>query len=159
MTEQEWLQSTLHWTPMLQFLRPRGSERQLYLFGCACCRRLWHLLEEAGQAAVEAAEQYADGRASKWFVRARSKDARLVEHLGWPSQEQRQAARATCEILTGETAYIVAFAADDLEAERKAQFLLVRDLFDRPAVSLPPHWRAWNGGKIVPLAEAAYAER
>ncbi len=65
MTESEW-QSCADPTPMLDFLQERGlaDERRLRLFGCACVRRLWHLLvDERSRRAVGVAEAYADGAA------------------------------------------------------------------------------------------------
>jgi hypothetical protein len=42
------------------------SDRKLYLFGCACLRRVWPLLPgEDARAAVEAAERHADGLLSR----------------------------------------------------------------------------------------------
>jgi hypothetical protein len=38
---------------------PRAGERPLRLFAVACCRRIWHLIEDAG-GVVEIAERYAD---------------------------------------------------------------------------------------------------
>jgi len=61
MTEAEWLAST---DPevMLEFLGGEASDRKLRLFAIACCRRVWHLLnDEQGQRAVEVGEQCADG--------------------------------------------------------------------------------------------------
>jgi hypothetical protein len=61
MTEDEW------WAcddpmRMLDALRGRISARKLRLFGVACCRNIWDLLDDdRSRAAVAVAEQYADG--------------------------------------------------------------------------------------------------
>src|SRR5262249_5804004 len=44
MTEAEWLNCTNPRT-MLEFLKGRARERKLRLFACACCRRVWHLMD------------------------------------------------------------------------------------------------------------------
>jgi len=62
MTKAKWLACTDP-TPMLKVLRDKASDRKLRLFVCACCRRIWHLLEdERSRQAVEAAESFAEGR-------------------------------------------------------------------------------------------------
>jgi hypothetical protein len=79
MTEQEWLTCTDP-KPMLRsvlgtdhpriqaveaFPACRGSDRKLRLFACACYHRISHLLPDAlARAAVEVAEQFADGMAT-----------------------------------------------------------------------------------------------
>ena len=61
MTEAEWLEAT-YLGRMLVFIGDRGSGRKLRLFRCACCRRIWHRLQDGrSRQAVEAAEKYADG--------------------------------------------------------------------------------------------------
>jgi hypothetical protein len=58
MDEREWLACTDP-GPMLEFVCPRMSDRDLCLFNCACCRRIWHLIVEGrSRTAVEAAERY-----------------------------------------------------------------------------------------------------
>lgn len=60
MTEAEWLTATDP-TPMLVHIRDWGSCRKHRLFGCECCRRIWHLLvDPRSREAVESAEHYAD---------------------------------------------------------------------------------------------------
>src|SRR4051794_34024961 len=60
MTETEWLTST-NLMPMLDYLTGKASDRKLRLFGVACCRQVWHLLEDGrSRLAVEAAEALAD---------------------------------------------------------------------------------------------------
>jgi hypothetical protein len=59
-TEAEWLAAT-DLEPMLEFLKGRASGRKMRLFACACCRRIWHLLdEELFRRLVGASEEYAD---------------------------------------------------------------------------------------------------
>jgi hypothetical protein len=68
---------------MLQWLRHSGTatERKARLFGCACCRRIWHLLTDEGlRAAVDVTEQYADGLASKADMEAAMAKAREVDN-------------------------------------------------------------------------------
>ncbi len=64
MTEGEWL-GGIDPEKLIRFLRGRASDRKLRLFACACCRRVWHLLnDEDIRQAVEVAERYADGEVS-----------------------------------------------------------------------------------------------
>jgi hypothetical protein len=56
MTEEEWLDCTDPGA-MLDFLAGNVSYRKLRLFACACCRRIWGLLEKyCGQFAIELLE-------------------------------------------------------------------------------------------------------
>lgn len=61
MTEAEW-QSCDDPQRMLAFLEGGATTRQLRLFACACCRRIWRLISDPrSRVAVEVGEQFADG--------------------------------------------------------------------------------------------------
>jgi hypothetical protein len=45
-SEKDWLRCN-NLAPMLEFLTHQASVRKLRLFGVGCCRRFWHLLDEA----------------------------------------------------------------------------------------------------------------
>jgi hypothetical protein len=65
MTEAKWLSWPDPYDLLEQCLICDLTERRLRLFACACCRRLWHLLEDSRlRVAVEVAEQYADSQAT-----------------------------------------------------------------------------------------------
>src|SRR5258708_7868550 len=49
---------------LVRELRPHLSGRQLRLFGCACARQAWHLLDDRGRAAIATAERFAEGQAA-----------------------------------------------------------------------------------------------
>src|SRR5262245_32417765 len=70
MTEPEWLACT-DTGPMLAFLKGKATDRKWWLFACACCVRVWHLLsDERSRRAVDVAERYAEGRASTRDIEA-----------------------------------------------------------------------------------------
>ncbi|MGE3809088.1 MAG: hypothetical protein AB7K24_30865 [Gemmataceae bacterium] len=66
MTENEW-QSCSDPEAMLDWLRQSDtvSDRKFRLFGCACCRRIWRFLDEAGRGFVEILERYVDRKANQ----------------------------------------------------------------------------------------------
>jgi hypothetical protein len=68
MTEAEWLACT-NLNRMVSYLREtqvKVSERQLRLFACANCRRIWRLLQhDQTRFAVETAESYSDAMTSE----------------------------------------------------------------------------------------------
>jgi hypothetical protein len=70
MTEAEW-RSCTDPAEMLAILHNRASERKLRLFACACCRNVWHLIDNPYcRAAVCVAEEFADGHVTQQELEA-----------------------------------------------------------------------------------------
>jgi hypothetical protein len=63
MSEHAWIKCQNPGT-MLAFLGKQLSERKRRLFGCACCRKVQHLLDEPTWNVLLVAERYADGTAT-----------------------------------------------------------------------------------------------
>src|SRR5262245_59401752 len=66
MSEVEWLTCSAPDVMLAQLHERRfhvrkAGRRKLRLFGCACCRRAWAMLDERGRGWVEWAERIADG--------------------------------------------------------------------------------------------------
>lgn len=84
MTEQEWMECDSP-GPLLEAVRGQASQRKLRLFGCACCRRVWELIEgEALQRAVEVAECFAEGQSGKDEMRTAYAEAHAASVLDSP---------------------------------------------------------------------------
>jgi hypothetical protein len=178
-TEQEWLTCTdptpmltySEPTPLLQFLQDKASERKLRLFGCACCRRIWHLLiDERNRKAVEAAEQYADGKADKHELDM-AYEAGFEAASSFPIEEPEEpfppAANAaaaafvsTCWVNDANFWQLFRWAADASgePTARSCQAALLHDLLGNPfrPVTIKPTWRTPT---VTSLAQAAYEER
>jgi hypothetical protein len=85
MTEAKWLKGTDP-TPMLEFLCGNNSNRKLRLFGVACCRRIWHFLNDVGRKAVQTAELFADGKARKKELSDASGAAAIIAETRWAAE-------------------------------------------------------------------------
>jgi hypothetical protein len=158
--------------------RLNSGRRLLRLYACACCRQVWHLLGAEGRAAVEVAERYADGRASK-------ADLRQAEGAAWQAYLKcadavqlatTQAKLAACYAagpsitrggkLSAERAglafaYSVEVMLGANATRRPLQCDLLHDLFGNPfrPVSADPAWLRWNDGTVRKMAQALYEER
>jgi hypothetical protein len=173
---------------MMDFLEGRSGSRQLRLFACACCRRIWPLLtDERSRRAVETAEQYADGVAGESdretarreaYNAVTEQDALSIEDALSPAVSAAAAAGNTTDRVfiaydpDGSTEFYaalnarraVAYASPSQEAaEGTAQCHLLRDIFGltpfRPLPPIPPSLRDWHDGLIGKLAHAAYDNR
>jgi GAF domain-containing protein len=171
MDEAEWLACS-DARRMLEYLRDTASERKLRLFGCACCRRIWHLLSEVdSRTAVEVAEKFADGLERKsTLATARSRARRLAVAQRGAAYSAWRAAfekiRAAIVHLALGTVWSASYKSwygimsadmDDVEREEGAVVALLREIFDNPFSVVPfdPNWRTQT---VRRLAQAAYDE-
>jgi hypothetical protein len=171
MTEQEWLACTDP-TPMLAFLGGRVGRRKFRLFACGCVRLVWHLLRDPrSRQAVETAERYADGRASRGQLRAAKAEASRAVGSSWGPGAAREAAWAAASCVGwwggGEAnvpVHAVAAAVYDVlrpgmavtaaqvaADQRCSQAALLRDLLDNPfrPVAFDPSWRTRTASAVA----------
>jgi hypothetical protein len=163
MTETQWLADPDRASvpmPMLRFLIGKASDRKLRLFGCACSRRHWNLLSpDSLKRAVEVAELFADGLASKKALGAVKKEAGIAlaaASVPPPVYAARGTAWSTTR--NAETAATYPLWVFTSEADQAFQVTILRDLFGNPfrAVPFDPRWRTADA---LGLARAAYEDR
>src|SRR5262245_1277609 len=170
MDEQEWLKC-MDPRPMFAFLQNRANVRKWRLFACACCRRIWDLLSENGSHRnIEAAEQYADGRASLAELDARPQGHILetavdfaVSYAGYSGPHDWD-----LDHVAFSAGYVLQAVRDAnrrqrrvraaVKAEERTQANLPRDLYGNPfrIVVFSPSWRT---PAVLTLAQAAYENR
>jgi hypothetical protein len=179
MTEKRWLKATDP-AEMLEFLGQRAGDRKLRLFGCACCRRVWHIATMAKlKEALALLEDFIEGK-------AKDRDRGRAHKLGGEVLESRasdgqqclgaevwKAARKTFNRKEykfydfGESAAAgLGWAAGGVhptftttkERERKEQAKLVRELFGNPfrPVAFSANWRTPDA---MALARQIYESR
>jgi hypothetical protein len=84
-TEEEWLACPAADSLLFRILELRASERKLRLFGCACCRLVWHyFVQPESKSAVEAAERFAVGEIPAEVMKAAADAASAVVRQGNP---------------------------------------------------------------------------
>ncbi len=176
MTEQQWRECGDPDT-LLGVLGEGACPRRLRLFSAACCRRVWHLLDEpAFREAVEAAEAFADGLASEGELDAaweatfghRAGDGLSDDPLAnarfWAADA---ATHSACDLnracaVASSAAWAASWASERtadaaLDRERAAQCDLLRCLFGnphRPPPAAEGDWTRWSCGAARELALA-----
>ena len=180
MTVQEWLECADP-KPMLEFLRGKASDRKLRLFAVACCRRIWHLLEDE-RCEVEVAERFADGNASKSEIERAVAEGEVASQNpdsdrwasadpDWPGIIQAPhvsfaAASRAASIAAGEAASSSSPGSSDAwntfgqicAIENKGQSQLLHDIFGNPfrPITIDPTWLT---PRVFQLAQAIYDNR
>jgi hypothetical protein len=165
LTEKEWLKCQ-NPDKMLAFLCAEGaSERKLRLFGCACCREVWHqMTSQRSRNAVEAAEQYADGDCDRATLQRKQRAAiNVCNSLDYcddtPGYSQSPAAGSVALVDAGRAALR---SSSEIRGRTgkgsRGQSHLLRDIFGNPyrpvAVEL-----AWRTDTVLQLAQGIYDER
>jgi hypothetical protein len=181
LTKEKWLAARM-FRPLWSRLSA-ASSRKLRLLACACCRSVWHLIDDArSQEAVTAAELYADGHISKQELLRHellARAARQQHTLSLPDGVARlspnakgyalRAAECTSHFAKSWTrgATDGADFAIELEARNGEQMPLVgaprptelaRDIFGNPfrPVALDPRWLT---ASVIDLSRTIYDER
>ena len=178
MNESDWLTCADPAT-MLHFLLGRGiSERKSRLLSCACCRRIWDLLPDPrSRAAVEVAERYADGEATRVELWTAKRDAVSPAGGGaiaayWAVSAKASgplvnafeaAAEAPARLAVQEAQPYAAAATWDAAQEEgeRYQVSLIREIIGNPFCDYPldPLWLAWEGGVVGRMAHGIYEDR
>jgi hypothetical protein len=111
----------------------RRSTRKLRLLVCACYRRVWHLLSDAGRKAIEVAERHADGRATNEelhaiqpaFIRGGNIADNGVHHAAAPNRFFRSWIKSALSFAV----WAVEERGPEHDAEQLAQCHMLRDVF------------------------------
>jgi hypothetical protein len=172
MTESEWL-ACERWDQLLDAgIIKHVESRNLRLFACACCRRIWPLIPDAeSRNAVEAAEAFADGMIGTAEMTA-ARNAMKRSYRG-PSdpvmRSARSAAFGTCGsklmIPAASAANAVFYKAEkvagsdvalkDSWVEIAAQTALLRDITGNPFRPVTFE-RSWSTLAVSELAQSIY---
>jgi hypothetical protein len=171
--ESEWLQESDP-NALMTFLLWKGkiSDRKRRLFSCACCRQVWPLLDHpCAREAVETAESYADGSATRADLRQARQAVRAARHHLRSNRGLAFAMYWAAEVAASENAF---FTAPGEVARAAAPFPrwapcvspavlsgLLRDLIGNPFPPPPavrPSWLAWHGGAVERMARVIYEE-
>jgi hypothetical protein len=155
MTEQEWLVCT-NPENMLEFLRDKASERKLRLFAVACCREDMELMGNASnQLALEASEDYAEGRISRKELKAIRRTVWEALHDSDSKGCWEAAGSRTWEAVSATLWRLGSFS------DKTRHSALLHDIFGNPfrPASLDPTWLAWHDGLLVSMARQMYESR
>jgi hypothetical protein len=162
MTEEEWL-ACENVEQMLDFLEDQASQRKVWLFACAICRRIPGYLDSTpDRLSLEAAERHFDGVDSLEEMHehfpATNWDIRFYRLDPWNALDR--ALESICgEILVPSTAYASEDERDEALAREWAELAnLLREIVGNPfrPVTIKPAWRI---PAVTALAQSVYDDR
>jgi hypothetical protein len=180
MTESEWANAmdlrrmlsvaagsvwTRHLFTLLGRQRELSRQRKLRLFVCACWRDYGYPGPPVCRAAIEVAELYADGLATRKELRAARKGTWKEVNASWcvdPADEAAHLAVAD-NILDLQGVYEATYLTGPLgQGSGRGAAATLRDIFGplpfRP-VAIDASWLVWGNGTVGRLAQAAYDGR
>jgi len=177
MTESDWASSTDP-RKMLRFMRG-VSRRKWRLLAVACCRHLFAgvIADGRTRSAIEVAESYAEGAASKEAVAAARRAATAAREASWRAKRAAwwanygRPAAAVHGVLEQPVPPPWRRGGAGAPKERPAPLprptlaplsALVRDIVGdplRPPPAIDPAWLAWDGGTVAKLARDGYDSR
>jgi hypothetical protein len=186
MTEAEWIAATDPYDMLMSF-PAKWDHRKLWLFGCACLRRVWHLLkDQRSRSCVEVAERLVDSHASEQEAGATWEEFDAAANAGTLDSQWLDTHEAIRSLVcfvdpasSLQLAYEVAegvgaFAAESVPVtppatwtetfrkaereERTVQVKLLRDIFANPFRPVAAD-PGWLTPKVVTLARTIYEDR
>jgi hypothetical protein len=183
MTEAKWLTESRHSQSMVWELRSMGKvsrtkagKRKLRLFACGCCRLVWELLTDPRlQEAVEVAERFAEGSATKDELQAAFQSILELTSGGYNPDDPGVQARTAAHMALSATASTAMTCAFDMTAlpvplagysvggtsSEATLCTFLRCVFGNPfrPMSVDRSWLNWNDGTIPRIAQIIYNER
>jgi hypothetical protein len=179
MTRSEWNRAA-----SIDYLRRSrwNSSRKFRLYGCACVRRFWELLDDDRcRNGVEVSERFADGLATDRQLddahaashKAKQEWARKMKKSPVPwtvtDEKRRDAMIAALRMATRKgpawkaaeqaVAYAKLAARRAQKQEDKYQTLLLREIFHPFTIAVDPDWLHCNDRTAAKLAQVIYDER
>lgn len=177
MTEMGWVTATDPMPGVEWLLKRKGSKRKLRLFAVACCRRIWHLLnDERSRQAVDKTELFADGLISH-SEQSLALEGASAANSGGGYSNAVGAVALTAELWLNPSpelsyspltaSYSAAWATSEAQhattdaiylEERKAHVSLLRDIFGNPFRPITLD-HSWLTSTVLALANGIYEKR
>jgi hypothetical protein len=163
-TEAEW-RNCRSPISLLRAARERVSPRKGRLFTVGCCYHIWGFMKDRrSRAAVQVAERFAEGEASREELCLAHEAACDAVDEAERSNARNIAQAATAASDPGGAQAFLACDCTRISVGtvvREAELALAIELFGNPfrAVYVDPSLLSWNDGLVVKIAQGIYEER